>query len=257
MTVKSLKFTEGAWQLDESNFQNKTPLDKTYTFAEGLNIIVGDNGVGKTSLINAIAARTFCEDKVTKVGWTDYKKIALRDDKKLLTHDEPNVKCYMIWDRNPVTLWNRKSLNNCMPTYFGEFGEMGKDFELFYTLSHSSQGQMSTSTLNKLSKRKIPEIPTRYKEKAKGGKPTILIDEMDKDFSIFRNKEYFSFLKSLATKFQVICVTHSYLVLKEDDAINWIEVQEGYREKLKREIFGLVSSEIIRSKKESAEQPSE
>lgn len=253
MTVKSLKFTEGAWQLIGDNFSSKSPLDKTYTFIDGLNMIVGDNAVGKSTLLNAIAARTFCDDRISKIGWTDYKKIALRDDGKLLTFDEPKVKCYMIWDRNPVTLWSRKKISYDIPAYFGQYGDLGVDFEALCSTTAASQGQLSTLTLNKLSKRTIPEIPARYKEKTKGGRPTILIDEMDKDFSVFKAREYFNFLKSLATRFQVICVSHSYLILKEDPVINWIEIQDGYREKLKREIFGLVSSEIIKSKKEPVE----
>lgn len=60
------------------------------------------------------------------------------------------------------------------------------------------------------------------------GKATILLDELDSHLDLYQQKHFHTtFLPLLATKFQVICISHSVFALKHENII-WLSEKIEY-----------------------------
>ena len=238
---------------DLKAFKNGTE----YVFKEGVNVIVGKNGCGKTTLMKLIQAYLLvgqqqCEEKNVSDLFDSFK---LKDEVKMLD----GVDVYADYERNVFRLAHPDE-------YKGEHGLGLQSFANFGALGlmyQSSTGEGVTVALNNLWKLmfsesaelKFPKISGWQLEKygsyldyvkthkVKGDEWTILMDEPDRNLDIENIgsiKEILSFHKPQT---QVIAVVHNPLLivaLSKNPEVNIIEMTKGYVKKVTKLVNELV-----------------
>jgi energy-coupling factor transporter ATP-binding protein EcfA2 len=251
----------------KSNFTNKLYGYKngeiTFNFTDGVNVITGRNGSGKSVLLNIIKTNCFIDKDSTyprmpnpmdlhglfsgDAGW---KTIPESITEHLERKDYP--KSEIVWDGAMV--------HHLIPEYFdasnlwkmmdSPFPNVGSD--LFGTgeimagfMSKRSKGEGTIGLLMKMF-----NLNTEYDQPLTGvndiwmktsgifhewlksfpetkGKPTLLIDELDEHLDLDNQKMYWTYIKSLTKKWQVIVVSHSIFAFKETD-VNHIPLNKDY-----------------------------
>lgn len=235
---------------DLDNFQN----GKQYVFTPGVNLIVGENGCGKTTLMKLLQAYLLigqqqCEEKNVRKLFEDYK---LKDGEML-----DGIDVYADYMTNIFRMAHPEE-------YKGETGIGLQNFENFGTLGmimNSSTGEGVTTAITNLWKLmfsnkaslSFPKLDGWLKEKYSAYldyvrehriKPTeeekevtILLDEPDRNLSLDNIKEIQGILSFHKPHTQIIAVIHNPLLiynLSKIEGINIIEMTEGYVDKVKR-----------------------
>lgn len=239
-------------------FHNKNK-DITYRFNDGVNIITGRNGSGKTVLLNLIKTNCgimgtstysvmptpmelnnfFSENWQTIPEWIENRMknlglptVQLQWDGSIVHHLTPS-------DFNCNTMWER--MDNMVTTKQSFSG-----LEILDKMSSSrSSGENTNQILYKLL-----SLPDRYDEpltnandvwlrvskihqdwllsfKSPKGKPTLLIDELDIHLDIDNQSTYWKLLGHLAKKWQIIVVSHSIFAFKQKNA-RYLNLSPGY-----------------------------
>lgn len=234
---------------DLANFANSTE----YIFKPGVNIIVGENGCGKTTLLNLIKKYLLVDfNECDKGAYNSninslYKGIGFLD----------GVDVYADYTKNTYRFChpNEKSGDESLKD-FASFGELfksktsstgegvitaldylfsgvmfNKDARL--TFDYTQFDKLYHEYLNYVNTHRV-ECPDEY---------TILMDEPDRNLSlenIMTIKNILSFHKEQT---QIICVIHNPLLiyaLSGKRHINWIELTEGYMDSIIYNIKQLV-----------------
>lgn len=227
-----------------------------YTFNPGVNIIVGENGCGKTTLMNLIK-------KYLLVDYTDCSIGKYRSNINALY--ENSIEYQSLYDGVDVFADYHK--NTFRLSHAGEKEreqavETFEDFGVMFTQKTSSTGEGVLVAINSLFKymfsNKAPltfnyeqfkkRDPLYYKyitEHRKTGidEFTILMDEPDRNLSIENIGQIKGILSFHKPQTQIIAVVHNPLLiynLSENKDINIIEMTEGYVHKIKSIIRTLV-----------------
>lgn len=199
--------------------------EREFTFGDDLNIIYGQNGVGKSLLLKTIKNAIFIDD----VGVNTPNNIfRFESYEKFLTDNRYGV-IDIIWDGagcfylpNKYFQDDHKNLGYEMSTgpVIKEFGRFMQRWQKYL-----SNGQMSLSYFDEIYNLELASFDTMARSdepyfyrsfnefaatKTGGGKPTLLLDEIDSNLSLHKQKWFHEeYLPKLAKKFQVIIVSHS------------------------------------------------
>jgi len=265
--IKSVTLHKGRTSFTHKLYKHSSK-DVTFNFTDGVNIITGRNGAGKSVLLNIIKINCAIQKDSTYARMVhpfEISKGILTNEtytipefctKKLKDNELP--KSSIDWDGtivhyltpeffNPRDIWTR------LDTPLPKGRELFTGMEAIGSMvSTNSAGEKSIGLLNKLY-----ELHTDYdppirgvndtwmeadkvyqdwvKSLPKNGKPTLLIDELDHHLDIDNQKFYWEYINHLAKKWQVIVVSHSVFAFMRTD-VNHIPLDKKYLKSV-QEIF--------------------
>jgi predicted ATP-dependent endonuclease of OLD family len=259
--IKSVTLLKGQKTFTNKLYHHKN-TDVTFNFVDGINVITGRNGSGKSVLLKIIKTNCGIEDNsyprmfspmdLTEGFFLD-KKLTIQEviAKKLENSELPNSKIE----------WDGSMVHYLTPDFFDPddmFSRMdsplprGKELFSFGDVvmnmvnkNKNSKGESCIQLLNK-----IYELHTDYDPPLKnvnevwmeasntfqewigsfsneGGKPTLLIDELDSHLDLDNQKTYWDYINLLTKKWQVIVVSHSIFSFKLDN-VNHIPLNKEY-----------------------------
>lgn len=237
---------------DLDNFKN----GMEYSFKPGVNIIVGENGCGKTTLMNLIR-KYLCVD-YTECFRGDYNcniNDLFRDFKGESMLDGVDV--YADYAKNTfrLSLAGEKQRNEALKTF--------EDFGSLLEQNSSSTGEgvlVAISYLFRYMFGKKAKMKYDYKVQFEKSYPlyvdyverhrvicdeewTVLMDEPDRNLSLDNIGQIKSILSFHKPNVQIIAVVHNPLLiyaLSEEKDVNIIEMTDGYVKNVKRQIKELV-----------------
>lgn len=251
--------------MKRGNFTNKLYSYKnkkiTFNFTDGVNIITGRNGSGKSVLLNIIKSCCGIGKDST------YPRMPHPFDISHMFNDEwqtmpQHIKSNLQKKEYPDAEieWDGAMVHHLAPEYFSArnlWDMMDSPFpnertELFDTgevlgmmMSNASKGESTNRLLMK-----VFQLPTEYDEPLtkvndvwirasntfqdwihsfpqEKGKPTLLIDELDEHLDLDNQKFYWEYINHLTKKWQVIVISHSIFAFRHTE-LNHIPLNPDY-----------------------------
>jgi ATPase subunit of ABC transporter with duplicated ATPase domains len=244
---------------DLKTFKNGTE----YIFKPGVNIIVGENGCGKTTLMNLIKKYLLVDYTDCSIGLYGSNINGLYENPMEQKPLYDGVDVYADYQKNTFRLSHagEKESNQAVETF--------EDFGTMFTQRTSSTGEGVLVAVNSLFKymfSKDAPLTFNYKQfkerdplyykyitehrKTDVDEFTILMDEPDRNLDIENIDQIKAILSFHKPQTQVIAVVHNPLLiynLHNNKEVNVIEMTKGYVKKVKRLVNNLILSKDIRT----------
>ncbi|MCK9447280.1 ABC transporter ATP-binding protein [bacterium] len=242
LKIKKLKGTNFNYVTEHEVSCNNFKINKTFNFKKGLNVIVGNNATGKSTLIKMLAEYTFSKDGISSLKNYDNGKydfipgievknnfdicvfktinILETDDDFKLNEFENFKKCYEslhISDGEKILL----SIENVFNDMFNPLKSNFNKIDNFYNKKAYDQIITYISTHN------IKEDENIY---------TVLMDEPDKNLDIHNINMMYNIFNNQKPNGQMIITLHNPLLiymLTKLDNINFIELTPNYINEIK------------------------
>lgn len=266
--IRFKKLTDNSTKFDYiAKLPSIDALGGEITFKPGLNIIVGPNGSGKTSIINALSHHMGASHN----GFSSITKKWIHDIdwKKEGDKEVPISAVDVIHDGHPIIYGDpRRSLGISSHGLDDEF--YGEGLLESLSMSKESSGEQSNRRITPFLEilqghEKFPSgfsdhinldnvndlwkgrVQSLFENWLTGtidrGQPTVLLDEPESGLSMMNQILLWDKIlksKAVSEKFQIILVSHSNQCLDLENA-NYIELREGYLEACKKLSRGLIS----------------
>jgi len=260
---------------EKNNFTNKLYKYKngevTYNFTDGINIITGRNGSGKSVLLKIIKKCCGIQKDSTypqmiqplslMLGLLESKYMSIPEYIKREFKNSEYPMSDINWDGNMVhylnadhfssnNAWNR-IINNSPNPNAGQ-NELYSGIEILANMINSySQGESTIQLLTKLN-----NLNTNYDQglsrvndawmnasdtfqnwlksfPSEKGKPTLLIDELDEHLDLDNQSYYWNYINYLTEKWQVIVISHSLFAFKKSNKdVKYINLNPEYFKKV-------------------------
>lgn len=242
--------------LGDIDFFNK---NKSVTFKSGINVIVGLNGCGKTTLLNLIRRYTLCLTNIISTcpsNNLEFINLLFSNDNKLLDgikviSDYQGVIFsmleYKVLERESNCLQSASKFNtyvNMLNCSTGEGISSGLDSLFNVMFDPKTNLNFPIKKLKEVASNKYSAIHSKaeqllqyYRENSfqydnpKDFEFTVLMDEPDRNLDINRVEEVYNVLKLKKENTQIIAVVHNPILiykLSKLNHVNIIEMTEGY-----------------------------
>jgi energy-coupling factor transporter ATP-binding protein EcfA2 len=234
---------------------------KRFDFGEGITVLFGPNGVGKSSVIKMLKA--YCG--IEKGGWSRISSpLALGAQSAshfpwvYRQYSPGQSDCIVDWD-GTASFYNDGDVKIDQWAWFthneilSEDGMTTETEQMQFLMDKPSSGQYRLAKLNKLlnmmesppdlticppstDPSQQPYHPTQMAEcqyirsLPRNGKPTLILDEPERALSLPKQLELFKLLVQLTEKYQIIIATHSPFVLFEEN-LKIYDIEEGYAQR--------------------------
>ena len=247
---------------DLPNFVN----GKTYEFKAGVNIIVGENGCGKTTLLNLIRSYLLVDDTRCAIGSYNNNILKLFPNLLDLSKFHDGVDVYADYKRNTFRFCHFGERSMSDPQDKEDFADLADMIEQ----KCASTGEGVTMALQSLFAYMFgrgAELTFDYKQpnirrfrkyidyveshKIVGDEWTILMDEPDRNLDISRIDEILGILSFHKENVQIIATIHNPLLIYalSNKDVNIIEMTDGYVKKVREKVNHLVNGGTKKMKK--------
>jgi len=247
---------------EDENEKKRKLLPKKIEFTPGLNLVIGENGCGKTTLVDIITRLTLARGGLNNeyTFWDDVK-IFYPDSSGFDPAYKPQDMFRIVNDYDaPVHRMDDTGVKNKRGGYnFQNF----RDFAQFFSEGKMSKGQRMINTLKMaiieanekmgvytkdslFPKKPMNDMWTKAVEKTKEAidgfnddtlpkKAVFIMDEPDEGLDVDNLAALRDFLVDASQTVQIIVVLHNQLLIKSlANKANIIELSEGYLDKIRR-----------------------
>ena len=223
-------------------------LDDPVKFEEGLNLIVGPNGTGKTTLLQTLARLFFCEQQGYPKfnGFNDFSNIFNVMDNKIDFTDLVKHNSFPVFFNHKyhMSSYDEDNFEDSFGSMFVKMRHSSGEFQA-YELNKLGQNLKVLKSYLDLAEEFKAKVNSTYRKKCnvymkwlkegitldKSTKITILLDEPTSNMDIAKRINYWKVLQKLSEHhYQVIIAVHDVTPFFVNDNYHIIETKKDYFE---------------------------